>query len=54
VLRPIGFLPVAYGPSLYFDKASDTDRLTRALNKIREIAYSPRRTREILAARLKE
>jgi transcriptional regulator with XRE-family HTH domain len=54
VLRPIGFLPAAYGPSPYFDKASETDRLTRAFNKVREIAYSPRRTREILVARLKE
>ncbi|KAA2250139.1 helix-turn-helix domain-containing protein [Solihabitans fulvus] len=54
LLRPVGFLPVAYGPSAYFDKAHDTERLTRALNKIREIAYSPRQTKKILAARLEE
>jgi hypothetical protein len=54
LLRPVGFLPTVYGPSTYFELAADTDRLTRALNKIREIGYSPRRSKQLLQAKLKE
>jgi hypothetical protein len=45
VLRPVGFLPVVYGPSTYFDKVADTERILRAFNKIRELALSPEETR---------
>jgi transcriptional regulator with XRE-family HTH domain len=45
VLRPVGFLPVVYGPSTYFDKVADTERILRAFNKLRELALSPEETR---------
>lgn len=48
VLRPVGFLPVVYGPSTYFDKVTDTERLLRAFNKLRELALSPEETRRYL------
>jgi transcriptional regulator with XRE-family HTH domain len=48
VLRPVGFLHVVYGPSTYFDKATDTDRLARAFDKVRELALSPEETRKYL------
>ncbi|HEU0087329.1 MAG TPA: helix-turn-helix transcriptional regulator [Pseudonocardiaceae bacterium] len=48
VLRPVGFLPVVYGPSTYFDKTTDTERLLRAFNKLRELALSPEETRRYL------
>jgi transcriptional regulator with XRE-family HTH domain len=44
-LRPVGFLPVVYGPSTYFDKATDTERILRAFTKLRELALSPEETR---------
>jgi transcriptional regulator with XRE-family HTH domain len=44
-LRPVGFLPVVYGPSTYFDKVTDTERILRAFNKLRELALSPEETR---------
>lgn len=53
-LRPVGFLSVPYGPSTYFDAAVDTERMTRAFNKIRELAYTPERTRDIIRAKLEE
>ncbi|MDQ3403163.1 MAG: Scr1 family TA system antitoxin-like transcriptional regulator [Actinomycetota bacterium] len=54
VLRPVGFLPVVYGPSTYFDKVADTERLLRAFNKLRELALSPEKTWEFLESKLKE
>lgn len=37
---PVGFAPVAYGPSTYFDNESDTAVLLRAFGRIRELALS--------------
>jgi transcriptional regulator with XRE-family HTH domain len=54
VLRPVSFLPVVYGPSIYFDQTEDTERIMRAFNKLRELALSPAETRAVLEERLKE
>jgi uncharacterized protein DUF5753/helix-turn-helix protein len=54
VLRPIGFLPVVYGPSVYLDKTEDTERILRAFNRLRDLALSPAKTRALLETRLKE
>lgn len=51
VLRPVGFLPVVYGPSTYFDKVTDTERIMRAFNKLRELALTPAETRSYLESR---
>ncbi|MGQ0838150.1 helix-turn-helix domain-containing protein [Actinokineospora sp.] len=48
VLRPVGFLPVVYGPSTYYDTVMDTERILRAFNKLRELAWSPEDTRSHL------
>ena len=48
LLRPVGLLPVVYGPSTYFDKVADTERIMRAFNKLRELALSPEQTRRFL------
>ena len=47
-LQPVGFLPTVYGPSAYYDRVTDTERIMRAFNKIRELAWSPEKTREHL------
>ncbi|GGM34506.1 transcriptional regulator [Longimycelium tulufanense] len=52
VLRPVGFLPVVYGPSTYFDKTEDTNRLTRAFTRLRELALSPEDTRRVIEEKL--
>ncbi|SDX54019.1 Helix-turn-helix domain-containing protein [Amycolatopsis xylanica] len=54
VLRPVGFVPVAYGPSVYFDETEDTERIMRAFNKLRELALSPAETKAVLEKRLRE
>ena len=38
LLRPVGFLPVVYGPSTYFNEPADTGRLSRAFGKIEGLA----------------
>jgi hypothetical protein len=48
VLRPVSFLPVVCGPSLYFDQTEDTERIMRAFDKLRELALSPAETRAVL------
>ncbi|RLK54590.1 helix-turn-helix domain-containing protein [Actinokineospora cianjurensis] len=40
LLRPIGFLPVIYGPSTYIDKPEDTDRIARAFERLDQLALS--------------
>ncbi|OLT11066.1 hypothetical protein BJF78_27805 [Pseudonocardia sp. CNS-139] len=47
-LQPVGFLPTVYGPSAYFDRVTDTERIMRAFNKLRELAWSPEETRSHL------
>ena len=42
------FLPAVYGPSVYYDKVADTERIMRAFNKLRELAWSPEETRRRL------
>lgn len=48
-LHPIGFLPVAYGPSTYLDGPDDTARLARAFARVRELASSPDESRALIA-----
>jgi len=52
LLRPVGFLPVVYGPSVYLDDTSDTERIMRAFNRLRDIALSPQATRLLLEKKL--
>jgi transcriptional regulator with XRE-family HTH domain len=54
VLRPVGFLSVLYGPSVYFDETEDTERIMRAFNKLRSLALSPEETRALLEKKLRE
>jgi len=54
VLRPVGFLPVAYGPSVYFDEVEDTERILRAFTRLRDLALSSEDTRVFLEKKLKE
>lgn len=54
LLRPVGMLPVIYGPSTYFDQTEDTERMLRAFNKLRELALSPQDSRVLLESALKE
>jgi transcriptional regulator with XRE-family HTH domain len=54
VLRPVGFLPVAYGPSVYFDEVEDTERILRAFTRLRDLALSSEDTRAFLEKKLKE
>jgi transcriptional regulator with XRE-family HTH domain len=49
VLRPVGFLPVVYGPSTYFDEPADTGRLSRAFGKLDGLAASPASSRKMIA-----
>lgn len=37
---PVGFAPVVYGPSTYFDSESDTTALLRAFDRLQELALS--------------
>ncbi|HET9141134.1 helix-turn-helix transcriptional regulator [Actinophytocola sp.] len=48
-LRPVAFLPVAYGPSTYLDEPTDTARLSRAFQRIYDLAASPGESRSIIA-----
>jgi transcriptional regulator with XRE-family HTH domain len=54
LLRPVGFLPVVYGPSVYLDDTADTERIMRAFNRLRDIALSPQATRMFLEKKLEE
>ncbi len=49
---PVSLLPVAYGPSTYLDEPSDTDAVTRAFQRLSEIASSEEESRSRLAAAL--
>jgi transcriptional regulator with XRE-family HTH domain len=49
VLRPVGFLPVVYGPSTYFDEPADTGRLSRAFGKLEGLAASQAKSRKVIA-----
>jgi transcriptional regulator with XRE-family HTH domain len=49
-LHPVGFLPVAYGPSTYLDDPEDTERVTRAFTRVRELAMSPEESRAAISA----
>lgn len=48
VLRPVGMLPVAYGPSTYYDEPLDTGRLSRAFGKIEGLAASVDESRSMI------
>jgi transcriptional regulator with XRE-family HTH domain len=48
-LRPVGLIPVSYGPSIYFDDPADTHRLTRAFGRLEGLAMSPQASREAIA-----
>ncbi|MGI8310384.1 helix-turn-helix domain-containing protein [Saccharopolyspora hattusasensis] len=54
LLRPVGSVPVVYGPATYFDKEADTGRLARAFNKIQELALSPSKTVDFLEQKLRK
>jgi hypothetical protein len=54
LLRPVGFLPVVYGPSVYLDETEDTERIMRAFNRLRDLALSPQATRVFLEKKLRE
>jgi Domain of unknown function (DUF5753) len=49
VLHPVGFLPVVYGPSTYFDEPTDTGRLSRAFGKLEGLAASQAKSRKVIA-----
>jgi transcriptional regulator with XRE-family HTH domain len=49
-LHPVGFLPVAYGPSTYLDDPEDTARVIRAFTRVRELALSPEASRAAISA----
>ncbi|SES44486.1 helix-turn-helix domain-containing protein [Actinokineospora terrae] len=40
LLRPIGFMPVIYGPSTYMDSSEDTERMARAFARLGDLALS--------------
>jgi transcriptional regulator with XRE-family HTH domain len=48
-LRPVGFLPVMYGPGTYFDEPIDTARLSRAFGKLEGLAASRDESRRVIA-----
>jgi hypothetical protein len=48
-LRPVGFIPVSYGPSTYFDEPADTHRLSRAFGRLEGLAQSAEQSRKIIA-----
>ncbi|HEU5472820.1 MAG TPA: helix-turn-helix transcriptional regulator [Actinophytocola sp.] len=50
--HPIGFLPVAYGPSTYLDDPDDTERLARAFARVRDLAMPPDESRAMIATLL--
>lgn len=54
LLRPVGLLPVVYGPSTYFDKTEDTDKLTAAIKKIEKLALSPEETKRVIEQKVME
>jgi transcriptional regulator with XRE-family HTH domain len=39
---PVGFCPVVFGPSTYFDQESDTAALLRGFRRVQELALSPK------------
>ncbi|GAA1984435.1 helix-turn-helix transcriptional regulator [Amycolatopsis minnesotensis] len=49
LLRPVGFLPVVYGPSTYFDEPEDTGPLMRVFGKLEGLALSPDESRRLVA-----
>jgi len=48
-LRPVGFLPVMYGPSTYFDEPIDTARLSRAFGRLEGLAKDVDESRKVIA-----
>lgn len=54
IRRPVGFLPVAYGPSAYLDKADDTARMQRAFQRLESMALSPEESKDLIRERLEE
>ncbi|MGH7869254.1 MAG: DUF5753 domain-containing protein, partial [Candidatus Dormibacteraceae bacterium] len=49
LLRPVGFLPVVYGPSTYFNEPEDTGPLMRAFGKLEGLALAPDESRKVIA-----
>ena len=48
-LHPVGFLPVMYGPSTYFDDPIDTARLARAFGRLEALAKGVDESRRVIA-----
>lgn len=48
-VRPVGFLPVQYGPATYFDEPVDTARLARASGRLEALAKSVDESRTVIA-----
>jgi transcriptional regulator with XRE-family HTH domain len=51
-LRPVGFIPVAYGPSTYLDEPADTHRLSRAFRRLQGLALDAETSRDLIVADL--
>ncbi|GLZ41182.1 helix-turn-helix transcriptional regulator [Actinokineospora sp. NBRC 105648] len=52
LIRPIGFLPVLYGPSTYLDTPEDTARMARAFDRLSNLALPQDESLAMIAARL--
>jgi transcriptional regulator with XRE-family HTH domain len=48
-LRPVGFIPVSYGPSTYFDEPADTHRISRAFGRLEGLALDAKASRKVIA-----
>jgi transcriptional regulator with XRE-family HTH domain len=49
LLGPVGFLPVIYGPSTYFNEPEDTSVLMRVFGRLEGLALSPKESRKVIA-----
>jgi uncharacterized protein DUF5753/helix-turn-helix protein len=45
---PVGFAPVVYGPSTYFDNESDTAAMLRAFERLQELALGPEESARLI------
>jgi transcriptional regulator with XRE-family HTH domain len=46
---PVGFSSWVFGPSTYFDQAADTAILQGAFDKVRELALSPEKSKQLVS-----
>jgi hypothetical protein len=49
LVRPVGFLPVIYGPSTYFSEPEDIGVLMRVFGRLEGLALSPDKSRRVIA-----